>query len=96
MMCSMLLMKSAERSGQEIVEPIDKEIKPFQLIIKKINELIHQDELIVPCDQRNRNSFLLERNTVITRIYITCTGKRNLHSCQKTFSKFRKYSSINK
>ena len=79
-MCSMLLTKSAERSGQEIVEPIEKEIKPFQLIVKKINELIYQDELIVSCDQGNRNSFLLERNTVITRIYITCTGKRNLYS----------------
>ena len=52
MMCSMLLMKSAERSGQEIVEPIDKEM--FQLIAKQINELIYQDELIVLCDQGNR------------------------------------------
>ena len=51
-MCSMLLMKSAERSGQEIVEPIDKEM--FQLIAKQINELIYQDELIVLCDQGNR------------------------------------------
>lgn len=44
MMCSMLLMKSAERRGQEIVEPIEKEIKTFSVIVKIKNELIYPDE----------------------------------------------------
>ena len=51
MMCSMLLMKSAERRGQEIVEPIEKEIKTFSAIVKIKNELIYPDELIVPYNQ---------------------------------------------